>query len=120
MSNYDQTREPLEPDNLMLNVGIAMGWGSLIKKRPEIFDEASVVAQPYISRGAALIRDIMQGTPDTNASQCPCDVPDNQVADKIFIYIPFAMTSFNARDRGVPNALNHIVVRLKAEFPVTT
>lgn len=117
MSNYDQTRESLESNNIELNVGIAAGWASLIRQHPDAFDQIDVAAQQYIQRGQALVRDILQGTPGTNVALFPCDVADNLVAAKITAYIPFAFQRGSARTRGVPHALTQIAARLTAEFP---
>lgn len=118
MSNYDQTREPLQTDNLILNLGIIAGWAALIKSHPEAFDEKDLAVEQYLRRGYALMRDVAQGTPNANASIYRCDVPDNEVAGKLHAYVPFVMQRFTARDRGVPDALVQIIARLKVEFPL--
>jgi hypothetical protein len=117
MSNYDQTREPLQPNNIVLNCGIIAGWASFIRKCPDAFDPRDVAAEQYIQRGQALVRDIIQGTPGTQVALFPCDVADNLVAAKIMAYIPFTLQRGSARDRGVPQALTQIAERLTDEFP---
>lgn len=118
MSNFDQERRPLMADNIALNLGIVFGWGSYINNRPQYFDLADREARQYFVRGAALVRDIVQGTPNANASLYTCDVPDTEIPDKIAAYIPHVLTQFEARDRGVPNALQQIMERLRGEVVV--
>lgn len=116
MSNYDQTSQPVEFNNIVLNVGIVAGWASLIKSRQTLFGPDDIMAQPYLARGAALVRDIIQGTPDANASIYTCNVADTQVADKLAAYMPCVMKNHEARDRGVPHALQQVIDRLKVEI----
>ena len=110
--NYDDTREPVDPQNVVLAVGIIKGWTSYIRQHPEIFDEKDVAAQPYMSRAAALVQDFFQGTPGTNAPLYPCDVPDSDLVQKLKDYYTFAACRGSARDRGVPTALIRLVQTL--------
>lgn len=110
--NFDQTRETVEPDNLVANTGIIRGWTSFIRQHPEVFDEKDIAAEPYMSRACALLIDYFQGTPDANTSIYTCDVADTALVDKIKAYIPFAMSRGSARDRGVPRALEEIIRKL--------
>lgn len=116
MSNYDQTRQTIEPNNIVLNAGIVAGWASLIKSRQTLFGPEDIMAQPYLARGAALIRDIIQGTPDANASVYSCNIADLQLADKLALYVPHVMRNHEARDRGVPHALQQVIDRLRVEI----
>jgi hypothetical protein len=117
--NFDQTRQTVTPRNLVYNVGVIKGWTSYIRKHPEIFDPKDVKAEPYMSRGCAILQDIFQGTPNDNTSHYTCDVADNLVADQIALYVPFAMQRSSARDRGVPEALLQIIAKLREEVVTT-
>lgn len=116
--NFDQTRESAEPDNIALNLGIIAGWASLIKSCPDKVSEQDREMEQYIRRLYAVVRDIVFGTPNANTSVYTCDIPDNQLADKITPYILFTMRSTAAMERAVPNALTKVVARLKTELVV--
>lgn len=117
--NFDQTRETVEPDNLIASVGIIRGWTSFIRQHPEVFDEQDIVAEPYMSRACALLIDMFQGTPDANTSIYTCDVADTGLVDKIKAYFPFIMSRGSARDRGVPTALENIILTLPSIITTT-
>jgi hypothetical protein len=117
--NFDQTRETVEPDNLIASVGIIRGWTSFIRQHPEVFDEKDISAEPYMSRACALLIDSFQGTPNANTSIYTCDVADTELVAKIRTYFSFAMSRGSARDRGVPTALENIILKLPSILTTT-
>lgn len=117
MNNFDQTRESAAPDNIILNAGIVATWANSIMSYPSRFTQADIGMQPYLARGAALVRDIVGGTPGANSSLTTCDIPDNQLAGQLVAYVGEAAKNADACARGLPNALLQVAKRLQVEFP---